>query len=1005
MDRKMFNIRDHNLHHLYKMIVGVTVQAMDGLPQMVCWECTSKLLSLKKFKEQAQTSQLLLLDKLAVNNILTVGDIKSIDRINYNLKSSLTMKHYKYNIEVFDSSCHTHMEMDIKSERDQGPTLEIDGSSPTCKIPKCAKVEPESNNLVKLLMLDLKQDIDVMDTSQPYISDELHSDISQHVEHNYSKPVNTKPTRQWVKKVVPAAQRTRPKRDLNVQTNGDSAARVPQVEPESNNLVKLMMLDLKQNIDAMDTSQPYISDELHSDISQQAEHSDSNVNTKPTRQRVKKVVPAAQRKRSKRNLNVQKKGNSAAKVGQFSKMELPCFEIRDLTPEEQQAAMAARARSAAYLTAPYKCDLCYKAFLSERTLARHAVRHTETFGAYGCALCKHRFRWKRQMRNHIKTTHASEYTCRDCGMVTQHRSAAITHQREHNGTNIFQCSHCPVTFRKKTSLLGHLRIKHSSRFACELCGYTFLNQHGVNTHKRKSHILDVQEELTGPYCEECKLRFASDEAYQRHLTQSSVHSSDDDPNRVYNELYATYKVQPRKTVKRRLRARQPIPCEECGEQQVNYRAYGKHFRAAHPGLNRTKFPSANGNCMCEQCGGMFAVSPSRTAPATGNCMCEQCGGMFAVSPSRTAPATGNCMCEQCGGMFAVSPSRTAPATGNCMCEQCGGMFAVSPSRTAPATGNCMCEQCGGMFAVSPSRTAPATGNCMCEQCGRMFAVSPSRTAPATGNCMCEQCGGMFAVSPSRTAPATGNCMCEQCGGMFAVSPSRTAPATGNCMCEQCGGMFAVSPSRTAPATGNCMCEQCGGMFAVSPSRTAPATGNCMCEQCGGMFAVSPSRTAPATGNCMCEQCGGMFAVSPSRTAPATGNCMCEQCGGMFACVALLRDHMVRHGGESRHRCDVCDKAFTYKFLLDKHRLKHGSQPLPTYPCPQCERTFSSPASRAVHVKTLHERSIRFECEICSKEFTAKWNMRDHIDHVHHKKPWPKRVRAPRSRTRPSTDRE
>ncbi|XP_041983729.1 zinc finger protein 624-like isoform X3 [Aricia agestis] len=642
MDRKMFNIRDHNLHHLYKMIVGVTVQARDGLPQMVCWECTSKLLLLKKFKEQAQTSQLLLSDKLAINNILTVGDIKSIDRINYNLKSSLTMKHYEpnefdFNIEVFELDMKPmEILLDIKSERDQEPTLEIDGSSPTCKIPKCAKVEPESNNLVKLLMLDLKQDIDVMDTSQPYISDELHSDISQHVEHNYSKPVNTKPTRQWVKKVVPAAQRTRPKRDLNVQTNGDSAARVPQVEPESNNLVKLMMLDLKQNIDAMDTSQPYISDELHSDISQQAEHSDSNVNTKPTRQRVKKVVPAAQRKRSKRNLNVQKKGNSAAKVGQFSKMELPCFEIRDLTPEEQQAAMAARARSAAYLTAPYKCDLCYKAFLSERTLARHAVRHTETFGAYGCALCKHRFRWKRQMRNHIKTTHASEYTCRDCGMVTQHRSAAITHQREHNGTNIFQCSHCPVTFRKKTSLLGHLRIKHSSRFACELCGYTFLNQHGVNTHKRKSHILDVQEELTGPYCEECKLRFASDEAYQRHLTQSSVHSSDDDPNRIRNE-----KNYPPQSVKRHSgggahRERDPpqeIPCEQCGERQESYQAYARHFRAAHPGLIRTKFPRATGNCMCEQCGRMFATKTlllDHTATHTGEkrFKCDSCDKAF-----------------------------------------------------------------------------------------------------------------------------------------------------------------------------------------------------------------------------------------------------------------------------------------------------------------------------------------------------------------------------------------
>ncbi|XP_041983767.1 zinc finger protein 62 homolog isoform X2 [Aricia agestis] len=543
------------------------------------------------------------------------------------------MKHYEpnefdFNIEVFELDMKPmEILLDIKSERDQEPTLEIDGSSPTCKIPKCTKVEPESNNLVKLMTLDLKQDIDVMDTSQPYISDELHSDISQQAEHSDSN-VNTKPTRQRVKKVVPAAQRTRPKSDLNVQTNGDSAAKVPKVSSQ-----------------------------------------------------------------------------------------LTCFEIRRLTPEEQQAAMAARARSSRYLDAPYKCDLCYKGFLSETTLAKHAVRHTEICGNYMCSLCKLRFRLKNKMRRHIEI-HVTRYTCKVCGLVAHH-SRANYHQKEHDG-NVYKCPHCPVILRKHTSYMSHLRMKHLSRFSCELCGYTFVSERGVRAHKNKSHVLDVQVELTGPYCEECKLRFASDEAYQRHLTQSSVHSSDSNPSRVRNEIhYTTDKVQPRKRVN-------PVPCEECGEQQVSYRAYARHFRAAHPGLVRTKF---------------------------------------------------------------------------------------------------------------------------------------------------------------------------------------------------------------------------------------------------------------------------------------RGNCMCEQCGRRFPCAALLREHMAWHEDVKRHRCDVCDKTFSTKYQLGKHRLKHGSQPLPTYPCPHCERTFSSPANRARHVKTVHERSVRFECKICDKEFTTMESMRNHIDHVHHKKPWPKRVRAPRSRSRPSTDRE
>ncbi|XP_041983793.1 uncharacterized protein LOC121736571 isoform X2 [Aricia agestis] len=94
MDRRMYHIRDYNLHHAYEMIVGVMVEARDRLPQMLCWECANKLMSYRTFKEKAQKTQQLLSDKLAaeVCDILTVGHIKSINRIKCNLKSHLTLK-------------------------------------------------------------------------------------------------------------------------------------------------------------------------------------------------------------------------------------------------------------------------------------------------------------------------------------------------------------------------------------------------------------------------------------------------------------------------------------------------------------------------------------------------------------------------------------------------------------------------------------------------------------------------------------------------------------------------------------------------------------------------------------------------------------------------------------------------------------------------------------------------------------------------------------------------
>ncbi|CAG9120340.1 unnamed protein product [Plutella xylostella] len=55
------------------------------------------------------------------------------------------------------------------------------------------------------------------------------------------------------------------------------------------------------------------------------------------------------------------------------------------------------------------------------------------------------------------------------------------------------------------------------------------------------------------------------------------------------------------------KAEGPIPCEQCGMQLEDSRAYHGHFRRAHPDKNRTNYPSMKSPCMCEVCGRMFQV--------------------------------------------------------------------------------------------------------------------------------------------------------------------------------------------------------------------------------------------------------------------------------------------------------------------------------------------------------------------------------------------------------------
>ncbi|PZC71451.1 hypothetical protein B5X24_HaOG213373 [Helicoverpa armigera] len=59
------------------------------------------------------------------------------------------------------------------------------------------------------------------------------------------------------------------------------------------------------------------------------------------------------------------------------------------------------------------------------------------------------------------------------------------------------------------------------------------------------------------------------------------------------------------------RAEGPIPCEQCGLQLEDSRAYHGHFRRMHPDKNRTNYPSMKSPCMCEVCGRMFQPLESK----------------------------------------------------------------------------------------------------------------------------------------------------------------------------------------------------------------------------------------------------------------------------------------------------------------------------------------------------------------------------------------------------------
>ncbi|PZC71883.1 hypothetical protein B5X24_HaOG212295 [Helicoverpa armigera] len=80
---------------------------------------------------------------------------------------------------------------------------------------------------------------------------------------------------------------------------------------------------------------------------------------------------------------------------------------------------------------------------------------------------------------------------------------------------------------------------------------------------------------------------------------------------------------------------------------------------------------------------------------------------------------------------------------------------------------------------------------------------------------------------------------------------------------------------------------------------------------------------------------------------------------------------------------------------------------PSYECPLCGKHFAFFNNRRRHMfvsiytqstsKNIVEKQIHtglkpFKCDTCGKCFTTSGEQRAHVEHVHLKKPWPKRSR-------------
>ncbi|XP_060808364.1 zinc finger protein 708 [Amyelois transitella] len=431
-----------------------------------------------------------------------------------------------------------------------------------------------------------------------------------------------------------------------------------------------------------------------------------------------KVKKKSVKKVNKKAEDVQPKIDRRRKPFLNDDLNETLFTITDLTFEEQVAEILKRRESANYKNSVFKCAECFKGFLDEEAYNSHMTRHSVEFGEYQCDICKTHFKHPHALRKHITAHHTQRFNCNQCPYETTHRQTARLHERWHKGTK-YKCPHCQDEFVKFTTYMGHIRIKHPSDFVCQLCGYSFVSEKGIQLHKKLKHRLDeVQIPEDGPFCELCNVRFVSAEALKRHISVSARHNTSDENGREANKPKKGRKSKDAKERGARAREKEdeeedkqyagqlrkaegPIPCEQCGLQLEDSRAYHGHFRRMHPDKNRTNYPSMKSPCMCEVCGRMFqsyALLKDHTWVHTGErpFKCESCGKAFRMKQRLVAHRRVHSAdkltygCALCGKQFSTHSNRQRHMfihTGlkPFKCEMCGKGFKHASEKRAHIT--------------------------------------------------------------------------------------------------------------------------------------------------------------------------------------------------------------------------------------------------------------------------------------------------------------------------------
>ncbi|XP_052757198.1 zinc finger protein 37-like isoform X4 [Galleria mellonella] len=104
---------------------------------------------------------------------------------------------------------------------------------------------------------------------------------------------------------------------------------------------------------------------------------------------------------------------------------------------------------------------------------------------------------------------------------------------------------------------------------------------------------------------------------------------------------------------------------------------------------------------------------------------------------------------------------------------------------------------------------------------------------------------------------------------------------------------------------------------------------------------------------------------------------CQICGESFLKLRLLIIHMSKH--YNNYSCDMCGSVFISLHLLRRHLQIHKSG---NFPCDKCNKIFSNPAKRTIHMRGVHLKQWPRRCPMCPERFNSNYQRTKHLRMIH-----------------------